>query len=131
MLILKATLIGAFALAGGAVVASATGAVGAYTADLGAQGFANAHMSVVTSDVQACRADLAADFNFTGGMRTQAQADTEVAACLLSPGTSLAIRVLPGGYDFVLGGMSIDVPGYAAISDTSAGGGVVVKKLAA
>ncbi|MGO4856277.1 hypothetical protein [Arthrobacter sp. 2MCAF14] len=131
MQILAAALIGALTLSGGAVAASVTGAVGSYAADLGAEGFAKAHLQVVTSDVQACRADLAADFNFTGGLRTQAQADKEVAACLLSPGTSLAIRVLPGGYDYVLGGMSIDVPGYAAISNTATGGGVVVAKIAA
>jgi len=131
MQILSAAGLGAIVLLGGAATASATGAVGSYTQDLAAQGVAKAHLQVVTSDVLACRADLAADFNFTGGLRTQAQADKEVAACELSPGTSLAIKVLPGGYDYVLGGMSIDVPGYVAISNTTAGGGVVVTKIAA
>lgn len=130
MQILTAALIGALTLAGGAVVASATGAVGSYTQEQADQDIMKAHMHVVTSDVQACRTDLTADFNFTGGRRTQAVAAAEVAACQVSPGTTLSVRTLPGGYDYVLSGTSIDVPGYAAVSDTTAGGGVVVTKTA-
>lgn len=124
---LTAVLLGSAVLFGGAGAVSATGD---FTQDRADQLTTSAHMQLATSDVLNCRTDLTADFNFTGGHRTRAVAVAEVAACQVSPGTTLSIRVLPGGYDYVLSGVSIDVPGYAAVSDTTAGGGVVVTKTA-
>jgi len=53
-----------------------------------------------------------------------------VAACKVSPGDALSIRVLPGGYDYSITGTNISSPRYTAVSNTTAGGGVVVSKTA-
>jgi hypothetical protein len=89
-----------------------------------------AHMNVLTSDIQNCRVELTMDIGFTGGIRDQSGAAQEVAACKVSPGDALSIRVLPGGYDYSITGTNISSPRYTAVSNTTAGGGVVVSKTA-
>ncbi|KIC68727.1 hypothetical protein [Pseudarthrobacter phenanthrenivorans] len=94
-------------------------------------GINKAHLHNLTADVENCRLELTADFGFTGGHRTQAQASAEVAACKVSSGTLLTVRVAPGGYDYSITGTSVDLPGYTATMDTAAGGGIVIAPPAA
>ncbi|WP_018771454.1 hypothetical protein [Arthrobacter sp. 162MFSha1.1] len=89
-------------------------------------GTTEAHKYNLTQDISNCRLELTADFGFTGGHRTQAAASTELAACKVSPGTSLTIQVAPDGYDYTITGTSTDLPGYTATMDTKAGGAIVV-----
>lgn len=94
-------------------------------------GTTEAYKHNLTQDISNCWLELTADFGFTGGHRTQAAAATELAACKVSPGTSLTIQVAPDGYDYTITGTSTDLPGYTATMDTKTGGAIVMTPPAA
>lgn len=111
------TLIGAILLAGASYVV---------TQETYDQGMQAGHITNITSDLKMCQGDLIYESAFSRGRFTQSVADAAVAACEMTDGTVLSVRVSPDGREFTLTASSESAPNYVVVSDSAAGGGAEV-----
>lgn len=114
----------------GVVLATAlTGATIGMTQAQADQGVEASHVHNMTSDLQACQTDMMVDVGFTRGHFSQDAATSTVAACEVTQGTVLTVKVSADGRNFTLIASSAAAPNFNVVADTAAGGGaqVVVK----